>query len=194
MAGTGSDNRSSIASVTVQIQRQTDNWYYDGVNFVNTGAISLLTNTSNSYTNWTYTGLILPPGDADGTQYFITYTAIDNAYKVNNTTSHTITVIKDATGPTVAAGVWTNPLGGEIWNGGTIKTLTWDPTKITDTVSGVNTVDGIIIEYSTGGVWNTVANGISNSGSYDWTLPYPLDASVTLRISARDYVGNLGAG
>jgi len=194
LIGTGSDNRSGIASVTVQIQRQSDNWYYDGANFVNTGAISLLTNTANSYANWSYTGLVMPAGDADGTQYFITYTAIDNAYKVNNTTSHTITIIKDATGPTVAAGVWTNPVGGEIWNGGTVKTLTWDPSKITDAVSGVNTVDGIIIEYSTGGIWNTVANGISNSGSYDWTLPYPLDASVTLRISARDYVGNLGAG
>lgn len=117
IVGTGSDNRSGIASVTLQIQRKSDNWYYDGANFVNTGAISLLTNTSNSYANWIYTGFTLPPGDADGTQYFITYTAIDNAYKVNNTTSHTITIIKDATGPTVAAGVWTNPIGGEIWNG-----------------------------------------------------------------------------
>lgn len=74
------------------------------------------------------------------------------------------------------------------------KTLTWNPSKITDSVSGVNTTTGIIIEYSTGGIWNTVANGISNSGSYNWTLPYPLDASVTLRISTRDNIGNLGAG
>ena len=39
-----------------------------------------------------------------------------------------------------------------------------------------------------------MANGVANSGSYDWTLPYPLDSSVTLRIKARDYAGNLGAG
>lgn len=38
-----------------------------------------------------------------------------------------------------------------------------------------------------------VANNVANSGSYNWTLPYPLDASVTLRIMARDTVGNLGA-
>ncbi len=40
----------------------------------------------------------------------------------------------------------------------------------------------------------TVANNIANSGSYNWTLPYPLDSSVTLRLSARDRTGNLGAG
>lgn len=40
----------------------------------------------------------------------------------------------------------------------------------------------------------TIAGATANSGSYDWTLPYPLDSSVTLRITARDRVGNIGVG
>ena len=66
--------------------------------------------------------------------------------------------------------------------------------KLLMQLSGVNSIDGIVIEYSTGGTWNMVANGVANSGIYNWTLPFPLDSSVTLRIMARDYAGNLGAG
>ena len=194
IAGTGSDIRSGIASLTLQIQRTSDNWSYDGTAFINTGAISLLATTSNSYANWSYTGFIMPVGDADGTEYTIKTTAIDRAYKINNTSFKTITLIKDSGGPTITAPVWTSPAGGEIWNGGTTKTITWNPARITDSVSGVNAVNGIVIEYSTGGSFAPVANGIANSGSYNWTLPYPLDSSITLRIRARDYAGNLGAG
>jgi hypothetical protein len=194
ISGTGMDLRSGLASINLQIQRKSDNWYYDGTNFVNTGATSLLASTGDNYANWSYTGFIIPAGDIDGTQYIVTTTATDRAYSVNNTAFSSITLTKDATGPTIISPIWTSPLGGEIWNGGSQKTITWNPAKITDTVSGVNGFNGIIIEYSTGGVWNMVANGVVNSGSYNWTLPYPLDSSVTLRIMARDYAGNLGAG
>lgn len=110
IAGTGTDIRSGIASLTLQIKRSTDNWYYNGTTFVNTGAISLLTTGSPGYANWSYTGFNIPVGDADGTQYIVTTTAIDRAYKINNTSSGALTLIKDATGPTIAAPVWTNPL------------------------------------------------------------------------------------
>lgn len=110
LSGTGTDARSGIASLTLQIQRSTDGWYYDGAAFVNTGAISLLSSTSNGYTNWSYSGFVMPAGDADGTSYVVTTTAIDRAYRINNTTTGSFALIKDATGPTISAPVWTNPL------------------------------------------------------------------------------------
>lgn len=109
IAGTGADIRSGIASVSLQIQRKSDGWYYDGTDFVNTGAISLLTTTSDGYAHWSYTGFSMPAGDTDGTEYAVSVTAIDRAYKINNSITSGITLIKDATGPTIAAPVWTNP-------------------------------------------------------------------------------------
>lgn len=72
--------------------------------------------------------------------------------------------MKDASGPTVASDVWTNPGVGLFWNGATTQTLTWNPAKITDAISGVDQASGITVEYATGaGIWHPVATNVANS-------------------------------
>lgn len=82
---------------------------------------------------------------------------------------------------------------GLFWNGSTVKTLTWNPAKITDALSGVNSASGVTVEYSTGGIWNPVSVSVSNSGSTNWTVPL-IDADVNFRITAKDALGNVSAG
>ncbi|MCP4216245.1 MAG: hypothetical protein GY765_16475, partial [bacterium] len=58
----------------------------------------------------------------------------------------------------------TAPNGGQTWDAGSSQTITW-------TGSGV---DNITIEYSTAGIngtYLTIAENISNTGSYQWDIP-----------------------
>jgi len=48
----------------------------------------------------------------------------------------------------------------------------------------------ITLEYATGDEWQTIASGLSNSGSYSWTLPLVDSLNVQIRLTAVDLVGN----
>lgn len=79
---------------------------------------------------------------------------------------------------------------GLFWNGSTVKVLEWNPAKIADALSGVNSASGVTVEYSTGGTWSPIATAAANSGSVNWTVPL-IDADVNFRISAKDNLGNV---
>lgn len=116
IAGTSSDARSGVSSAKISILRESDNAYWSGVGgFAGITPITLSTVTSNAYANWSYTGFSMPAGDLDGTSYIVTRSATDNAYKSNNTGSGITRILKDSTGPIIAANVWVNPASTAFW-------------------------------------------------------------------------------
>ncbi len=78
----------------------------------------------------------------------------------------------------------TNPSGGENWTAGTSQSITW-------TNSG--TINEVRIEYSTddGASWITEQEGITNTGSYNWSVPdYPTTQArikISDKIKPADY-------
>lgn len=72
---------------------------------------------------------------------------------------------------------------------GTLASLTW---TATDVCGGVGLVDLYLSRDGAGGPYETIALGISNSGSFDWrvTGPATSGAKALLRVKARDPAGN----
>jgi hypothetical protein len=63
----------------------------------------------------------------------------------------------------------TSPNGGEIWETGTTKTITWT------TETTVREVEGVKLFYSKdeGSTWTLIEPMGGNPGTYDWTVPAP---------------------
>jgi uncharacterized repeat protein (TIGR02543 family) len=76
----------------------------------------------------------------------------------------------------------TSPVGGETWKAGSVHAITW---TATDNV-GVTSVD---LAYSTDGgatYPNAIATGLSNSGTYNWTVPNVPGAQNRVIVTAHD--------
>ena len=74
--------------------------------------------------------------------------------------------------------VLTSPVGGETWNAGQSRTITWDSAPLASTVT---------IEYSRDGFnrdVNTIATGVANSGSHVWLIVPDLE-STAVQVRAR---------
>jgi beta-lactamase superfamily II metal-dependent hydrolase len=83
----------------------------------------------------------------------------------------------------------TSPVGGEAWDVGTLRTISW-------TASDNVGVDSVNVDYSmTGpaGPWLPVAHGLGNSGSYPWTVPAQASDSALVRVMAYDPAHNVGS-
>lgn len=67
------------------------------------------------------------------------------------------------------------PAGGELWQANTSKLITWAS-------SGINEVK---IEFSSnnGISWESIVQGLANTGSYDWTVPNINSTQAKIRIS-----------
>lgn len=92
----------------------------------------------------------------------------------------------DVTPPSVTL---TSPVGGESWGVASVHNATW---TATDNV-GVTTVD---LAYSTDGgatYPNAIATGLTNTGTYAWTIPALLSNTVRVRVTARDAAANSAA-
>jgi uncharacterized protein YcfL len=78
-----------------------------------------------------------------------------------------------------------SPNGGETWNSGETKTITW-------TASDNVGVTRIALYYSTdgGGSWSTIATNLGNSGSYSWQVPNVSSTNAFVRVEAFDAAGN----
>ena len=89
------------------------------------------------------------------------------------------------TSPSVALG---RPNGGESWAVGSAQAITWNAV---DDVA----VTSVGLFYTTdGGVnWNSIANGLANSGSYSWTVPNVPSANVRVMVLAFDGTGASGS-
>ncbi|MRR11895.1 hypothetical protein EG835_05375, partial [bacterium] len=90
------------------------------------------------------------------------------------------TVVGSTDGPTLRV---TSPLGGEYWDAGTRRTITW-------TTRG--SIANVRIEYATGDLVNgeladpkVIIERTPNTGSYSWVLP-EVNASCWIRVSDAD--------
>jgi hypothetical protein len=72
-----------------------------------------------------------------------------------------------------------SPNGGEIWEVGSKKNITWN---------SIGTVGNVKIEYSTdnGGQWIVVTGTTPNDGSYTWTVPGVVSNQCLVQISETD--------
>jgi len=70
----------------------------------------------------------------------------------------------------------TAPNGGENWQVGSVRTITW---------ASQGVVGDVKLEYSidNGGSWSTIVAGVTNDGSQDWTIPTVPSSSCLVRIS-----------
>jgi beta-lactamase superfamily II metal-dependent hydrolase len=105
----------------------------------------------------------------------------------NVTADHTIAAsFADVVAPLVTL---TSPNGGESWEAASVHSVTWDAS---DNVA----VDSVTVEYSVTsahGPWLTVARGLANTGTADWSLPSTAADSAWVRVLAWDAAGNVGS-
>jgi hypothetical protein len=83
----------------------------------------------------------------------------------------------------------TAPNGGENWAAGTVHAITW---TATDNV-GVTSID---LSYSTSGPsgpFTAIATGLSNTGSFNWTVPNTPTSNAYVEVVAHDAAGNTGS-
>jgi hypothetical protein len=117
----------------------------------------------------------------DGTYPWTVPDDYSNTVKVRITDADrpTVTDLSDAsftiTYPTITV---TSPNGGELWTVDDVENITWT------SVGDVN--DNLTIEYSKDNFVsdiNTIATGEANDGTYPWTVPDDVSASVRVRIT-----------
>ena len=87
----------------------------------------------------------------------------------------------------------TTPAAGAVWACGSSKIIQW--TAI-DNIGGQGGVASISITGSNdnGVNWNPIVSGITNTGSYTWTVPNFPTVNYLIRVSAVDQSGNSGVG
>ncbi len=79
------------------------------------------------------------------------------------------------------------PDGGETWQGGTLRSVTW--TAVDDVL--VTSVD-LFYRDSETAPWTMIARSVANSGTFSWPVHNTPTASARVRVLARDSSGNVG--
>jgi hypothetical protein len=88
--------------------------------------------------------------------------------------------------PPVASVVYPN--GGETFDVGDHCLVEW---SATDDVA-VTSIDLLVSRSGTGGPFETIATGVSNTGSYDWTVTSPASVDAVVKVVAHDGGGLTG--
>jgi hypothetical protein len=83
----------------------------------------------------------------------------------------------------------TSPNGGENWAAGTVHAITW---TATDNV-GVTSIDLLYSTSGASGPFTAIATGLSNTGSYNWTVPNTPTSNAYVEVVAHDAAGNTGS-
>ncbi len=151
VSGTASDpGGSTIASVGVSIQRNSDSQYWNGSAWVGTQTFNSAT-TANSFANWSYS--FSPDfSAADNTVYTIVARATDGVFGTPNTgDSAAVTITKDQTNPTITI---TSPTAGS----SPYNATSWDTANPiqgtgTDATSGIASVQ-VAIRDSANNYWD----------------------------------------
>lgn len=137
---------------------------------------SIATSQANSGTySW-----VLP--SIENSNVKVRITATDSAGNVATATSTSPFTI-DSTTPNLTL---TSLSGGQVIAGnGAIRTITWSASDNNFSSAPIT------IEYSSnsGGAWASIASGIANTGSYNWTVNVADGANYRIRIKAVDLVG-----
>jgi len=155
---------------------------------VGRGAVSVSPD-QESYANGTLVILTASPGagyqfvgwsgDANGTANPLTMT-------MNGDKSVTVT-FADLTAPAVHVA---SPNGGEVVSVGGVAHLSW---TATDGAGDPATVDILLSRGGSGGIFQAIATGVPNTGSYDWSVTSPPSTAAYIKVEARDQAGNLGS-
>jgi len=139
--------------------------------FVNSGQLTAVITAVDQAAGATKTITVFTPAPGGGT---------------SNGQALTINGTPDTTPPTVAI---TSPVGGESWGAATVHNITWTATD--DIVVGP--VD-LALSTDGGATFPTaIATGISNTGTFAWTLPVVLTNQARVRVVAHDGTGNVGS-
>lgn len=147
----------------------------------------MVATTADGYANWSYD--FNPASDGDGQSYTVTAIASDHAYKTNNSSSSAITVTKDTSGPSIAAGVFTQVIGG-IQKDGNVINITWNTGAITSTGASVNQ-GSIVLKFNNGAGIATITGATANNGSYSYTLPTGDTQNAFFAMQASDILENI---
>lgn len=104
--------------------------------------------------------------------------AIDAAGNISNT-PQSVTVIVDQTPPVVTL---SSHSGGQQLRGGSTSAITWSASDANFGASPISlfySIDG-------GTSWLSIAAGIANSGTHNWTVPAVDSSSIKVKVSASD--------
>jgi len=178
-------NTFRIAEIQLIYPAGTDGWIA-GNNYTITWTKSSNVNNVNIYIstnngiNWS-----LPITTTSSTSYNYTVNpSFDyNQFKVKveDATSTEINS-ENSTGFKVGKITLISPVGGEIWNVGTTKTISWNTTSF---------INNVRLEYSTnaGTSWNLINIVSAASGSYNWVVPNVSTNNAIIRISDAEVTG-----
>ncbi len=95
------------------------------------------------------------------------------------------TIQQDTEPPVVTV---TQPNGGEVWNVGSVYTITWNAT---DNIGVTST--SLYYSYDGGANYNFIDNLSGNPGSYDWTVPNTPSTQCLVKVYAYDAAANEGS-
>ena len=123
-------------------------------------------------------------GDTDGTYDFALDTASDGV--TDGAAGQSASVLVDEAAPDVTVDA---PNGDGRYRGGETLAVEWTATD------DVTVTDDVLVEYSTdnGSTWSTVASGLTDDGSYDWTVPNVDTTDALVRVNATDSSSNTGS-
>lgn len=111
----------------------------------------------------------------DGTHHLYVWTK-DLAQNIS-LASTTNTVVLDTTAPVINSGP---SIATSLNKGGATKTISW---SVTDTTT---TTINLLYSLDNGSTYNSIATGLTNNGSYSWTLPTADSSTVKLKLVAND--------
>jgi hypothetical protein len=140
------------------------------------GTVSGVLSGGNASVTW--------PALAGDTEYEWYVTVSDGAVMVTSPTWRFTT--GEAIAPTVAV---LSPNGGETGIIGVTLPIRWNAT---DNV-GVTGVDVLLSRAGAEGPFETISEGLANSGAHDWTITGPVTADAYLKVIGRDAAGNEAA-
>jgi len=80
------------------------------------------------------------------------------------------------------------PNGGEVWQEGATKNITWEATDNAAVVSA-----SLYYSADAGASWTMIGDISGNPGSYTWTVPNDVSTSCKIKVEAEDAAGNKGS-
>jgi Leucine-rich repeat (LRR) protein len=179
--GNGVFTISAQRTITVTTPNGGQRWFIDTIYAIawsSTGSISnvMIEYSTNSGSSW---NTIIASTSNTGTyNWTIPNTPSANCLVRISDTSGTASDVSDSVFtidpyPTVTV---TAPNGGETWIAYTTHAITWTNTG---TIATVN------LEYSTnnGTSWTSIATSVTNTGSYNWVIPYISSTNCLVRVS-----------
>lgn len=116
-------------------------------------------------------------GEGSKTVYYKLRDAVENV-----SVTFEAAIFLDLTPPVVTVEA---PVGGEKWQGGTVKQIAWQATDVRGLAA-----DPISLYYTTGEAYLLITSEVANSGTYDWTLPEIDTNEAKVKVLARDLANN----